>query len=387
VAIMLLGQLSGRVMYMLDSLNGRIFSPGESVLVVIGLSCSVYAYALFHFRVLDPILKARSVVIEQMSDGMLVLDSHGIVVDANPAAVKIFGGPASSLVGRAVLERLPPDSGVEVESGRVELTKSEVRFDSGESARYYSLDLTRLLDERGEALGHLLLLHDTTRQKRSLDLWMEQQRAVAKLQERERLARELHDSIGQVLGYISLQAQAARKWAETDCAEKTAPILDRLAEVAQEAHNDVRESILSLRTGAAPEWSFLLALRKYLDHFDHSFGIDSRLVLSGEMDEEALNSDVGVQLMRVIQEALSNASRHGGARHVEVAFVRDEDRVRISIVDDGSGFDPVVASRETGTHFGLSIMRDRMAQIGGSFRIESKPGSGTTVLLDVPYST
>ncbi|MHB8963149.1 MAG: histidine kinase N-terminal 7TM domain-containing protein, partial [Saccharofermentanales bacterium] len=207
VAIMLFGQVSGRVMYVLDSLNHRIFSPGESTLVVIGLSCSVYAFALFAFRVLDPIPLARSVVIEQMSDGMLVLDMQGHIVDINPAAMAIFDQPAVALCGKAVVDILPADAGIERLPGRIELKKYETRIGSGDAARYYGLALTHLSDRRGDSLGYLLLLHDTTGQKRSQDLLMEQQRVVATLQERERLARELHDSIGQVLGFISMQAQ------------------------------------------------------------------------------------------------------------------------------------------------------------------------------------
>ncbi|MDW7657905.1 MAG: histidine kinase N-terminal 7TM domain-containing protein [Bacillota bacterium] len=387
VALMMLGQISGRIMYVLDSLYNQVLSPGESVLIVIGLSCSVYAYALFHFRVLDPIPLARSIVIEQMSDGMLVLDMHGHIVDINPAATVIFDKPASGLCGRSVVEMFPADSGIEVQPDKIELTKSEISLGLGPNTHYYSIGLTHLLDKQGEALGSLLLLHDTTGQKHSQKLLIEQQRVVATLQEREHLARELHDSIGQVLGYISMQAQAAQKWVMAGNNEKTAPILSRLAEVAQEAHADVRESILSLRIGMAPQWSFLQALRKYLDHYQTSFNIDTELELPEQMSEDILNPDVGVQVMRVIQEAMTNASRHGGAHNVKVVFAQENDHVNISITDNGSGFNPAKLNQEAGNHFGLMFMRERMAQIGGSVIIKSQLGSGTTVILNVPFGT
>lgn len=387
VAIMLLGQISGRVMYVLDSLNNRIFSPGESVLVVIGLSCSVYAFALFYFRVLDPIPLARSVVIEQMTDGMLVLDLQGHLVDINPAATGIFDRPAADLIGQAVVDIMPPDSCIEMLNGKLECTKSEVRLDFSDDARYYSLALTHLLDGRGDALGHLLLMHDTTEERRSQSLLMEQQRVVATLQEREHLARDLHDNIGQVLGYIGLQAQAAHKWASAGDTIKAVPLLSRLAEVAQEAHADVRESILSLRSGIAAEWQFLPALRKYLDRYQTSFGIDTDLLLPEQLEENALNPDIGIQVMRVIQEALTNASRHGGAHRVKVVFVQEDGYIKINISDDGRGFNPADVKPEAGKHFGLTFMHERMAQIGGSVKIESQPGSGTTVVLDVPFGT
>ncbi|MDW7661647.1 MAG: histidine kinase N-terminal 7TM domain-containing protein [Bacillota bacterium] len=377
VAIMLFGQFSGRIMYVLDSLNTRLFTPGESVLVVIGLSCLLYAIALFRFRVLDPIQLARTIVIEQMIDGMLVLDLHGHIVDLNPAAIEIFDKPASSLCGRSVAEIMPSDSGIKMQP--------EVILGLGADARCYSLVHTLLLDKGGEALGHLLLLHDTTVQKQAQELLMEKQRVVATLQERESLARDLHDNIGQVLGNISMQAQTAQKLATTGNTDKTVPILSRLAEVAQEAHSDVRESILSLRTGVTPEWSFFNALRKYLDHYQTSFNIDIELLVPNELGEDVLNSDAGIQVMRVIQEAITNSSNHGGAHNVKVVFVEGDDHINITISDDGCGFDQSKLILEVGKHFGLMFMRERMAQIGGSVMIESELGVGTAVVLNVPY--
>ena len=387
VAIMILGQISGRIMYVLDSLRDRIFSSGESVFVVIGLSCSAYAFALFYFRVLDPISLARTVVIEQMADGMFVLDLHGHIVDINPAAVIILERPASDLCGRAMLDVIPADAVIDILPDRIELKKSEINLGLGDAARYFNLALTNLCDGRGELHGYLLLLHDITMQKRSQERLAKQQHVVATLQERERLARELHDSIGQVLGYISMQAQAAIQWTETGNTEKAALVLNRLAEVAQESHADVRESIISLRTGMITEWTFHQALLKYLDHYRTSYGVDIELLLPDETSIIDLNPEVGVQVLRVIQEAMTNANKHGGAHQVKVEFMKKNDHVNINITDNGIGFNPASLNPSAGKHFGLMYMRERMEQIGGSVIIDSQPGSGTTVVLDVPVGS
>ncbi|MHB8962653.1 MAG: sensor histidine kinase, partial [Saccharofermentanales bacterium] len=189
------------------------------------------------------------------------------------------------------------------------------------------------------------------------------------------------------LGFISMPAQAAKNGVEAGNAVKAEPILSRLTEVAQEAHTDVRESILSLRTGMAEEWTFMHALQKYLHHYQTSFGVDIELQLPEHLSEDALDTlhpDVGVQVMRVIQEALTNASKHGGAQRVNVQFVKEDGRFNIRIADNGCGFDPARLNPEAGKHFGLMIMRERMTQVGGSIIIESQPGSGTTIVLDVP---
>jgi PAS domain S-box-containing protein len=386
VAIMLFGQISGRVMYVLDTLQNRIFSPGESVFVVIGLSCSAYAFALFYFRVLDPISLARTVVIEQMADGMFVLDLQGHIVDINPAAAKILAAPAADLCGHPVADVMPADSGIEVHSSGVELTKAEISLGSGDAARYYGLSLTNLSDSHGDVVGHLLLLHDITRQKRSQERMLKQQQVVAALQERERLARELHDSIGQVLGFISIQTQAAHQWVVAGKTEKATPLLRRLAEVAQDAHADVRESIISLRNGMIPDWTFSQALQKYLDHYQSSYNIEIELLLYQPIMDE-INPEVGVQVLRVIQEALTNAGKHGGAHRVKISILQETDHVQIKITDDGIGFNPDHFEPDADKHFGLMFMRERMAQIGGSVSVDSQPGSGTTVSLDVPLST
>jgi two-component system NarL family sensor kinase len=137
----------------------------------------------------------------------------------------------------------------------------------------------------------------------------------------------------------------------------------------------------------APEWTFLQALQKYLDHYQTSFGIDAELNLPEHPDMVHINPEVGVQVMRVIQEAMTNANRHGGAHHVKVAFRHGDGRIKISISDDGSGFNPSNVNTDSGKHYGLTFMHERMTQVGGSVKIESQQGAGTTVLLELPVGT
>jgi len=307
VALISFGLISGRIMYLLNSIFTDLFSPGESVFFVIGISCSFYAYVLFHYHVLNPIPLARSLVIEQMSDGMLVLDLQGRIIDINHAAELIFDKPTADLCGRSVIDIMPSGFAAQVGPTTIEFAVSELSLSVGDAGRDFSLALTRLLDAHENALGYLLLLHDITGQRRSQELLLETQRVYATLQERERLARELHDSIGQVLGYVSMQAQAASKWVLTGNTEKTLPILNQLTAVAQEAHADVRESILNLKTEMFPEWTFPQALRKCLTHYQTSYGINVELLLPETPDTVDLNPEVGVHVIRVIQEAMTNA--------------------------------------------------------------------------------
>jgi signal transduction histidine kinase len=380
VIIMVFGQMTGRGLYLLDHIYDGFLGPGESVFVVLGFLASMYALALFRFHVFDPVPLARATVIEQMGDGMLVFDLLGQIVDLNPAAEKALGELAIKL-RRTPLDKIlpmipPPD--------KTGIVHSEISLCKGDSIRYFNLTLTSLIDRRGQSLGQLLLLHDVTEQKQAQARLIEQQQVMATLQERERLAHELHDSIGQVLGYLSMQAQTIKKYIRDGNAGKAEPLLTRLVEVAQDAHADVRESIFGLKAGLAQEWSFTPALMHYLDDFQAHYGIHTELIIPETWVEETFEPKAEVQLLRVIQEALTNARKHSGARTVRITFERENDQARIIIADDGCGFDPNQSNRDGNRHFGLSFMRERVAELGGFMTIDSRPGAGTTIRLEAP---
>jgi signal transduction histidine kinase len=229
-------------------------------------------------------------------------------------------------------------------------------------------------------------LRDITEQKKAQTKILEQQNAAATLQERDRLAHEIHDGIGQVLGYVSMQAQTALKWVRDDNKDKAESLLGRIVEVSRDAHADVRESILSLRTGSDPDWTLIPALKEYIDKFQKNFGIRTELSVPDEIGDNTFDPGAGVQLLRVIQEAMTNCRKHSGAHFLKVTVVLDGDRAFITISDDGKGFNPGQLEKEGNGHFGLAFMRERMAQVGGSLMIDSIPRGGTILKLEVPIS-
>jgi PAS domain S-box-containing protein len=224
---------------------------------------------------------------------------------------------------------------------------------------------------------------DVTESRHAHAQILQQQRAVAMLQERTRLARELHDSIGQVLAYVSMQAQAIRKRAiEGDLLAVDAQ-LSRLAEASQVAHADLRESILSLNIGAGEDWSFPTALRQYLDAYHDNYGIQTHLTLPDGCCDGCFEPEAEVQLLRVIQEAMNNSRKHGQAARVEVCFLEQEDGIRVLIADDGRGFDTELLKEGEPGHYGLRFMQERAESLGGTLKVESSPGRGTCIILEV----
>jgi len=346
----------------------------------------IYAIALFRFHIFDPIPAARAAAIDQMLESMLVLDTQGRIVEANPSAQRTLGAPAPRLRGRPAREVLPEGSLPTATTAEKVPAMSELSLGEGPEQRHYTLGATPLKDRRGRDLGQMLLLQDVTEQKTAQARLLDQERVVATLRERERLAREFHDGIGQVLGYLSMQAQSVRSRLRAGDGEKADALLARLVEVAQDAHAEVRESILDLKAASAEGWSFIPTLDQYLRDLRTDHGIETELVIAERIDDNAFEAHAAVQLLRVLQEALTNARRHGGATAIRVSIEREDSKVRIMVADDGSGFDPTRLEVGQHGHFGLAFMRERMEQIGGHVEIDSGQGAGTRVVLEVPLS-
>jgi PAS domain S-box-containing protein len=345
---------------------------------------SAYAFALLRFHAIDPIAAARKAVLQQMNEGLFVVDVEGGILDVNPMAATVLGTPANKLRGKPITKVMPIDARLitQLENQKTEPTVITLRNDN--SARQYNLNLTKLRGRHDETIGQLLLLHDVTGQKKAQAQIIEQQRVVATLQERQRLARELHDGIGQILGYVSMQVQTALKWVRDGNKEKAESIMGRIVEVSKDAHAEVRESILSLRAGSDQNWSLIPTLNKYIDRFQANYGIRTELSISDGIGENTFDSAVEVQILRVIQEAMTNCRKHSGAHCLKIGVELDGSKASITISDDGKGLDVGQFEHGESGHFGLVFMRERMEQIGGSFKIDSIPEGGTILKLDAP---
>jgi signal transduction histidine kinase len=368
-ALCLGGQLAVRVAYLLDAFHVNPL-PIDPVPISIALVTVTYALAVFHFRLLELIPIARGTLVEQMREGMLVLDARERIVDLNHTAEQIVGIPAARARGRTLAEVFPA----------CRLRKPEISVGS----RDYALHLSSLMDWRGSPLGSLILLHDVTEQKRAQAKLLEHQRALAMFQERDRVARELHDSLGQVLGFVKMQAGSARALLARNQVPEADACLARLAAVAQDAHADVREYILGARAGMSAGGGFLPALEDYLRRFRENYGIAARLDVAAELSAQALEPTVEAQLLRIIQEALTNVRKHARARGVDIRLGVSNGRAEAVVRDDGAGFEAAALESAEGQTFGLRFMRERAEEVGGAVQVRSAPGQGTQIIISVP---
>jgi two-component system nitrate/nitrite sensor histidine kinase NarX len=207
-------------------------------------------------------------------------------------------------------------------------------------------------------------------------------RELAIAEERNLLAQELHDSIAQALAFLNLQTQMLRKALTEPDAAETMRILDEIQAGVQESYADVRELLVHFRTRVA-EGDVEHGIRTLLARLEHHTGMRTEFRAGGAA--VPLAPDDQLQVMHILQEAMSNVRKHAGATRVEVELARGPDYA-FTVRDDGRGFDPAHAQDSADAHVGLRIMHERAVRIGGTVTVRSRPGHGTEVVLRVPFA-
>ncbi len=206
------------------------------------------------------------------------------------------------------------------------------------------------------------------------------QRAI--VEERERIARELHDGISQVLGYVNTKAMAVRmllqkeRWTDAD------QQLLQLEEAARGLFMDVREAILGLRMSGRVDADLALTIRDYVERFNQLSDFHVQLDLS-KPGELKLDPETVLQLLRIVQEALTNARKYSLASVIEVRLHFNQDALQLEVRDNGIGFNPEAMMAKENGRFGLRTMQERAEEIGANIDIQSQPGVGTQVIVNL----
>jgi signal transduction histidine kinase len=232
-------------------------------------------------------------------------------------------------------------------------------------------------DERDERVivvlaGHAAIAIENAR-------LFEASRELSVMEERNRLARELHDAMAQNLFSLSLTAEAAAGLVRTDPVRAAAE-LQRVQELAHQTQVELRSLVFGLRPPQLDRDGLVTTVGKHLEVLSRAHGLKSDLHSRGDA---TLEPQVERELYRIVQEALSNVVRHAHARSLAVEIELGDPVVNVIVRDDGDGFDPGARNiRER--RLGLTSMRERAESLGGSLRIDSSPGAGTTVRVEVP---
>ncbi|MFQ5852644.1 MAG: HAMP domain-containing protein [Candidatus Binatia bacterium] len=212
----------------------------------------------------------------------------------------------------------------------------------------------------------------------------EKLKGLAVLEERERIAREMHDGLAQVLGSVLFKMRSGPLRDLPDADARGA--IHEVERLAEDAYSEVRQSIFGLRTVATRNLDLIPTLAEYL----HDFGQQSGIAIDLQVPHQAairLSPQAEIQLIRVIQEALTNVRRHAQARGAWISFRVQGEELEVVIGDDGRGFDLAEVQARARGHFGLQTMRERTQVLGGKFDIETAPRKGTKVHVTLPLVT
>jgi PAS domain S-box-containing protein len=319
---------------------------------------------------------------ELANDAVLIFDPEGeIVLDVNHRACDVYGIPRERFLGTSL-----KDLSQDPQRGEQYLRTlfAEGACQGFESVQYRAngspIDLlinASLVEFQGRH-AVLSINRDITERKHA-----EQVQELAIIEEREWIAREMHDSVAQVLGYVNMKAEAARELLGRGQADRAAAQIEQLAEAARSAYTDVREDILALRTSTGLRRPLADTLRDYLEHWQDLSGVPVELLPSDTFTFQ-LSPTAELQLVRIIQEALTNVRKHAHAERATVRFSDTAGGVEVVVEDDGGGFDPKALQRGPFPRFGLATMRERAEACGGALEIDSAPGRGTWVKVYLP---
>jgi PAS domain S-box-containing protein len=337
----------------------------------------------------------RLLFMENLS-GNVLMDASGRIVLSNPAAARLLGVPEpGDLEGRTIAGFYDDPAQWEAQRSRllrgekIELPMIEFRRQDGSALRA----VATLCPAPGIGVGPELHLYMTditelTRVQRELadalhdNRLLSQRYVEAQEDERRRLARELHDELGQSLNAIKVDAVSIRDQSrELPAIQKSALAI---IEVSSQVYETVRTLMRQLRPVALDELGLAPAVQYSVEQWQRRHGsVNCEFGADGEL--QGLDEKVNITAYRLVQECLTNVAKHAAATHVRIAIARTSDgrALQVSIADDGKGFDPA-APRQG---LGLVGLRERVEALGGRLDLDSFPGKGARIEATIPLGT
>lgn len=339
-------------------------------------------------------------LVDHSLQGLIILQNNRIVF-ANPIVVSIYGYTVEELLAMSsedVFGLIYPDDlqGV-VQRMRNHLNGQPVQARNEhrivqKSGNIRWVEVHGVLVEFDAMPAFQLAIMDITERKQAQSQLLQQQQALAMLRERERLARELHDNLGQVLGYVNIQAQTTRDLLAQGQTEQVDTTLSSLVAITQDTYTDMREFILGVTTSDTLTYGFFPTLERYLHRYEQLYHIETCLLVPEHLADERFSPAIEAHLVRIVQEALSNARKHANATTVHVICTRIAENMHITIEDNGQGFDLNVHTTTSpditsGHGYGLRSLHERVREIGGTLHIDTSPSNGTRIMVQFPYAS
>lgn len=329
---------------------------------------------------------------ENANDAIFVQDQSGKITSANEAAANLTGRHRRELLGAAMADFLTAESGEMLADAQAKLQAGqpfdqplELRVVRRDGSEVHIEATASALREGDQPLAFQYIARDVTQQRQLQETMRFYARQVTQAQEeeRKRVARELHDDTAQALVALSRRIDDT-VWSDGQLSNGTMKRLDELRAATDHILDGVRRFSRDLRPSILDDLGLLPALEWLTTDLSRQSGIEAELKVVNE--PRRLPPETELILFRLIQEALSNVRKHSSATRVEVTVEFGEKRVRMVVQDNGRGFDPqkvVMGDLVSTGKLGLIGMNERAQLLGGTAVVESQPGHGTTVTVDV----
>lgn len=345
----------------------------------------------------EKLVAARLVaIVESSDDAIISKDTEGIITSWNAGAERIFGYSADEIIGKSVTVLMPPER-VNEEPGILRRIRAGETVDHYETVRRrkdgklidISLNVSPIRDSKGTIVGASKIARDITEHNRlaaaERDSEMMHRLIDAQESERNRLARDLHDHIGQQLTGIRLLIE--RITSELGTTHPALEDVQKLRSLTTKMDNDVGFLSWELRPIELDEFGLVNALRNFVREWSQQYEIEAEFDAVKPDSDRRFTREMETSLYRITQEGLNNILKHAGAKKVNVMFHESNNGVSLIIEDDGKGFYPSIVVNQPGGHcLGLVGMKERTEMLKGFFNIESFPGSGTTIFCRIPVS-
>ena len=333
---------------------------------------------------------AYRILFDQMNEGAVTLTRDGTIAYCNRRFADIVRMPLGRVIGASLRQFVPPTEqpafDALVAAGHRENRRADttLRADGGALVPV-SVSIAPLqLEGSADVIGVIGVVTDISERERAEELRnrLIQQAVTAQEEERRRIARELHDEAGQSLTALLV---GLRTIEESRTITEAAELAQRLRAIAAQTLDEVGRLSRGLHPGILDEVGLPAAVTRHVQEFAQRHGVAVDLRIEG-LDSEVLPPALQATVYRVLQEALTNVAKHAGARSVRVLLVRDKATVVLRVQDDGAGFDPAAGAELAvgDRHLGLQVMRERAALLGGSVKVESRPGAGTMITAHFP---
>ena len=339
-------------------------------------------------------------IVESSSDAIISKDLNGIITSWNMGAEQIFGYTAEEVVGKSVTILMPPDR-VDEEPAILESIRRGEGIDHYETIRQHkdgrlldiSLNVSPVYDSQGKVIGASKIARDMTQRKLAESAIRERetmQRIVeAQEAERHRIARDLHDHLGQKMTALRLRIQGLTESKTDDRALDQA--IGEVQESASYIDRDIGFLSWELRPTELENLGLINALRSFVREWSGQYGITAEFhsTTTDPVNEILLDKNIETNLYRIVQEALNNVLKHAQARNVNVLLHQRDNHIILVVEDDGLGFERENNSGDLTKRGGLGLvgMHERAALLRGSLEIDTWPGVGTTILATIPVAS